>query len=580
MGVSAPSKGDVGSVAPPRAFAELLENEDSVLKLLVSIRGSSLKKKDKLELRDLILDYAASPPPEKAKLAEKINQTLSTNELDFLPLVGRRLRPAKTNVLDGTGGQAVPAQSASGGFGRSRPAPSFDISRTPKAPEPIEVESAPAPKPPEPTPPPAKPPLPKADEIAPSAPPVAEATENQASTPTPAPTPVPAETAPATNSGILARINEIKHAVNSKIGNPVNLISQDKTIGQEYMSALLDAMKKANSGIASESDVAMTRLEAAYDQVEKLIASGQVTAPDNTVKETKPAATTPATSQPSPTPSPAPATKLTINKNAAPAAPARPSPTPSQTSPTILRPVASMSAGQPDEERLAKESEELDTKLARLTKAPLTPAAPSVRPEKPTPPPATPPVAATPPASEPAKPSGESIVELTPNASKLRAESAPMEPTKIRSVANVTTLPEKMTALKDTLAEKKKASEQQIEGIDSPDVKAGLEQLLSEWKLFKNSGFLGTGPGGVDHPLYKRLANLPMASVISGRFEGVTPEIKQSITSYMNGWRYEHGIVHEMGETFEHYLRRVIKQILNAQRKEDKSKEEKKTEEK
>ncbi len=97
-------------------------------------------------------------------------------------------------------------------------------------------------------------------------------------------------------------------------------------------------------------------------------------------------------------------------------------------------------------------------------------------------------------------------------------------------------------------------------------MQAGLEQLLSEWKLFRSSGFLGTGPKGIEHPLYKKISALPMAAVVAGRFEGVTPEIKQSLTDYMNGWRYEQGIIHEMGETFENYLRRVIKQILTRQR--------------
>jgi hypothetical protein len=56
-----------------------------------------------------------------------------------------------------------------------------------------------------------------------------------------------------------------------------------------------------------------------------------------------------------------------------------------------------------------------------------------------------------------------------------------------------------------------------------------------------------------------------MAAVIAGRFEGATTPIKQSITDYMNGWRYEEGITHEHGETFEHYLRRVVRHILNKQ---------------
>src|SRR5690606_267494 len=56
--------------------------------------------------------------------------------------------------------------------------------------------------------------------------------------PEPAPTPV---TTSAT--GLRERINEIKHDVNSRVGNPVNLIQADENIGREYMSALLAAMK-------------------------------------------------------------------------------------------------------------------------------------------------------------------------------------------------------------------------------------------------------------------------------------------------------------------------------------------------
>ncbi len=58
-----------------------------------------------------------------------------------------------------------------------------------------------------------------------------------------------------------------------------------------------------------------------------------------------------------------------------------------------------------------------------------------------------------------------------------------------------------------------------------------------------------------------------MAALLAGRFEGSTPEIKRSIADYMNGWRYEEGIVHEQGETFETYLRRVIRHILDNQTK-------------
>jgi len=105
------------------------------------------------------------------------------------------------------------------------------------------------------------------------------------------------------------------------------------------------------------------------------------------------------------------------------------------------------------------------------------------------------------------------------------------------------------------------------DSLMSEPVAAGLHQLLSEWKLFKSSGLLGTGPKGDAHPLYKELQQLQMNLVIAGRFEGATPDVRQSITDYMNGWRYEQGMTHDMQETFEHYLRRVVKTIIDKQAK-------------
>jgi hypothetical protein len=94
----------------------------------------------------------------------------------------------------------------------------------------------------------------------------------------------------------------------------------------------------------------------------------------------------------------------------------------------------------------------------------------------------------------------------------------------------------------------------------------GLQQLLLEWSLFKKSGLFGTGPKGREHPLFKKIAPLPITLLLAGRFDGATQEIKQSITDYMNGWRYEQGIVYEQGESFERYLRRVIKHIIDLQK--------------
>jgi hypothetical protein len=99
----------------------------------------------------------------------------------------------------------------------------------------------------------------------------------------------------------------------------------------------------------------------------------------------------------------------------------------------------------------------------------------------------------------------------------------------------------------------------------SKEVDDGLDQLLSEWSIFKKSGLFGTGPKGREHPLFKKMAELQIPLLLAGRFEGATQEIKQSVTDYMNGWRYEQGLIYQQGETFEHYLRRVIRHILDLQ---------------
>ncbi len=106
-------------------------------------------------------------------------------------------------------------------------------------------------------------------------------------------------------------------------------------------------------------------------------------------------------------------------------------------------------------------------------------------------------------------------------------------------------------------------AEEKMDPVMVSEVTSGLRQLLSEWSLFKSSGIFGTGPSGIDHALYKKLSSLPMQAVIAGRFEGSTPQIRQSISDYMNGWRYEEGVVFDYGESFEHYLRRVIRHILD-----------------
>ncbi len=99
------------------------------------------------------------------------------------------------------------------------------------------------------------------------------------------------------------------------------------------------------------------------------------------------------------------------------------------------------------------------------------------------------------------------------------------------------------------------------------EIDDGLDQLLSEWPLFSKSGLFGRGPSRRQHPLFVQLANMPIPLILTGRFEGATPQVMQSISDYMNGWRYEQGLIYDNDESFEHFLRRVIRHIINWQRK-------------
>ena len=106
-------------------------------------------------------------------------------------------------------------------------------------------------------------------------------------------------------------------------------------------------------------------------------------------------------------------------------------------------------------------------------------------------------------------------------------------------------------------------------GLDDHKVSTGLGQLLAEWKLFKAGGLLGNGASGQDHPLYQTLKDLPMTVVVTGRFEGVTPEVRQNISDHMKGWYYEQEIKYIPDETFTDYLRRVVCKIINNQSESD-----------
>jgi hypothetical protein len=330
-----------------------------------------------------------------------------------------------------------------------------------------------------------------------------------------------------------ARISEIKHAVNAKVGNPVNLIDSHNEIGRTYMNALLDAMKKANGGVPGELSSAMVALEAAYTQVLQALEGTTATTAVPKEEVTAPVA-------------PQMQTAVTA------AAPVEVAPvsTPTQTNPAVF----DEARKQAIEARLTELKSRVEQ--AKKVSAPVA----QVVPPEPAPLEA-PSYTAT----------NESTTTPEPSPIVRRQEVTAPQDSGMHSVAKNKQLQDLLRSNREkelTAVESKQKDEiAKMDPIMTPEVTAGLSQLLSEWSLFRSSGFFGTGPSGKDHALYQKLAGLTMASVIAGRFEGATPLIKQSIGDYMNGWRYEEGIVHEHGETFEHYLRKVVYHIIEKKKK-------------
>lgn len=497
------------------------------------------------------------------------------------------------------------------------------------------------------------------------------------------------EVRPEIDQKYLNRIKEIKNIVNSKVGNPVNLIDIDNVAGREYMNALLEAMKKVNGGLAGEIDVAMLKLEETFAVVKKMIdekESGQKEAvkPEKSLTETKKAEIKPQVgmSQPvqastlTPQPSKQPQTQTSLQASQKP----DPTPTPTTTVQTPSRPLVGETPkplAQPQPEvkpqynaQVVKKNNNNAFQHQTRIDAGLIGVNPSV------------------PKSDvnlDLKPAEVQPQSVTPRTTKPQINHAPLPSSaqnipvipKVQEVVNENVLPVEATAnsfnqgviisadpmrkvdlggevlsekteekvsgfennsdlisvalgdgdisgfsstpvtdknleatAKDTLSATRQSSEEVLDPSSSQsesasfldkispiavekkvltiddvpetsvvseddlarplytaEIDQGLDQLLSDWSLFKKSGLFGTGPKGREHPLFKKIAGLQIPLLLAGRFDGVTQEIRQSITDYMNGWRYEQGIVYEQGETFEVYLRRVIKHIIDLQKR-------------
>jgi hypothetical protein len=551
------------------------DTQSGVMHLLASVRASSLSTAEKNELRDLVFLYSNGGHDQSVRhnLEQKLTQ------YNIAPVAKpSTFTPPKVHE-----------------FGASRPSPAFKAHpvkktapaavSTPASTPSVQEKPTPTPTPAQPQPQPQSQTAPATEEaFAEMAQAVAQAAPanlpqaavspepkvvapEEVSTPEPSPAAVqpevsatPVSEVSTTDSQVesLQRIKEIKSLVNEKVGNPVNLVDINNEVGREYMAALLDAMKKINSGSSAAS--AMQRLESAYSSVESALKEHD-------------AAEKSAVANDAPAPAPVPETRAPQTpevKTETPASPAQPSvaPEPQKApsqhtfSPISVEQTKSIETEQAMDSRPIvplSQSEPVGQKTMPAQPAPVAQTAPAeVKSSHEQPSAAWGPETdelpkqATAPVSVPAESKTEQQQVPTPN--RFQSASLAESPTKLRTpddLPNASAL-ETSSVAGDPLFTKQ--------------VDDGLNQLLSDWVLFKKSGLFGTGPKGMSHPLYLKIKDLQIPLLLAGRFEGATQEIKQSVTDYMNGWRYEQGIIYEQGETFDHYLRRVIRHILDLQK--------------
>lgn len=468
---------NVGSLPTAGQTLFMLDTQNGIADLLAAIRASDIDSSQKNDLRDLVFLYINGGKDQSIRLS--LEQKITAYDLKPAPKKEPAHKPLPPRPTIGTF-RAAPSFTAPAVTTPPKPEVKFTDAPVWKQAPVVEENVAP------------KPAL-----VVPAAPVMEEAPVQ----------PVPVVTSPVSTPDqqqFLERIREIKSLVNEKVGNPVNLVDIDNEVGREYMGALLDAMKKLNSGSSAVS--AMKRLEEAYVSVENTLQTHSVTA--NTV---------------------------------APPIVAPPQP--------ISVPVAQIQEVQ------------FQAPVYQAPYVPPTPIATSI------------PVQAVPrvlPVSQPVQTTPVVTKVYTPPApvsqiARMQAE-VPRAPitSQFSSLADLVEKPHTPYDLPTTATPNAATAG---DPLYTPEVEEGLNQLMSEWSIFKKSGMFGTGPKGKDHPLFKKMATLQIPLLLAGRFDGATQEIKQSVTDYMNGWRYEQGLIYEKGETFEHYLRRVIRHIIDLQRR-------------
>lgn len=553
--------------------------------------------------RDLVLRYAqqggdAALKDEIDAVLAKLDTPQAQTSLatETVPQSQSSARPptAPSNRMGRPVPQFAVRQSASESVVAPAPAPQPAIPNTPPpAPAPVPVPPPPAPAPmPEPKPEPV--PVPPAPAFEPPAPKPVEIPRPEPMA-SPAP-PAPKEEFSGTPRSLdehKARIIEIKRLVNEQIGNPVALVGAHKTLGKEYMQALLTALK-ATGGGGVGADAAMRRLEDAYTAL--------LTDTPETAAPSVPA--------PDPVPVPEPVPVVAVKEEILPPPPTPPAPLPVI---EVQEPVPEVVPQKEEVLAPVKEviSEPIEVPLPVIPKPISKPPAPPIaipRPEPksmPQPAPARPAPASVVPPSPPRrdvvtpKPVAPNQVILSPRekvqpsaalsaAARLAAltKDVPQPAPKADIVPKAEVSPQKPAPVESSFQQtkytQKKVGSVSVQalaasGIDtdehevrqselaSPKITKALHELLDEWSIFNASGFLGMGPSGAEHPLYIRLAPLSMGEILTGRYEGADRKVNTVVHDYVNAWRHEQGIAYTPSETFEHYLRRVVQRIQKRQ---------------
>jgi hypothetical protein len=603
-----------------------LDSQKGTAHLLASIRAGALSSEQKNELRDLVLLYANGGKDQSVRLT--LEQKVSSYQVQPLPQVPE-VASVPTPIFPFGSSRPIPTK-----FSVDKKVISDSVPVKPVAPAPnlgqsgaiSQRESGTIPVKPVQTINPTVTPSLVSQVSSNQAPQIsgvnnyeqkpepAIATNNVVSEPTPTVNIAPEtinEPPPHDAETNLRRIKEIKAIVNAKVGNPVNLIDINNEVGREYMGALLDAMKKINSGASAHS--AMKRLETAYQTVERTLA-------ENNVRENSlPISDAVTTADPIPSPVSQPSISPIISSVQ------QPPVITEYPEPISVLPIETESI-EPNQQAKTSEPEPIISRQSYPSPEPVVTDIPVTVVQNNNPLPTAPtaddfvPIGAlgqtpvSPVTFQPRPVVAESELPLSTTAPQTRKPavdmariieesrldnaipithpevntvSAPVRPPIINSgqdnLIDVQSS-DQISSLRSNVVPLSQSREKLLTPADLPtasaietstiegdplytkEVSDGLHQLLSEWQIFKKSGLFGTGPKGSEHPLFLRIANTQIPLILAGRFEGATQEVKQSITDYMNGWRYEQGIIYEQGETFEHYLRRIIRHILDLQK--------------